>query len=62
MNFNSGGRVVAGSNPVIPTFLSAKPSIERSEALLFSRSPGLHKAKRGNNNDSLVNGALRETL
>ena len=35
MNFNSGGRVVAGSNPVIPTKLSAKPSIERSEALLF---------------------------
>ena len=56
MNFNSGGRVVAGSNPVIPTKLSAKPSIERSEALLFSRSPCLHKAKRGNNKDSLVNG------
>ena len=42
MNFNSGGRVVAGSNPVIPTKLSAKPSIERSRAFVFSTRPCLH--------------------
>ena len=35
LEYTSGGRVVAGSNPVIPTMLSAKPSIARSEVFVF---------------------------
>ena len=37
LEYTSGGRVVAGSNPVIPTMLSAKPSIARSEVFVFLR-------------------------